>query len=201
MNNFPLTGFPTKGKATCMSLKLKMYGEVVLRERAKEVVEFTDTLADLVKEMYDVMYASYGIGLAAEQVGRTERLFVIDIPPESDVDSKGDRLHPDVKMPMVLINPVIESHSEETEQGTEGCLSFPGISGDIERWSEVNVAFFDEKGTPHAFHAKGLLARAIQHELDHLNGVLFIDRMSPVKKALLEGRLKRLARDTKRNQS
>ena len=73
------------------------------------------------------------------------------------------------------------------------------MSGEIERWSEVDVAFCDETGVSHALHAKGLLARAIQHELDHLNGVLFIDRMSPVKKALLEGRLKRLARDTKRN--
>ena len=182
-----------------MSLKLKMYGEAILRERALEVSEFTEALADLVKEMFDVMYASHGIGVAAEQVGRTERVFVIDIPPESDVDAKGNRLHPEVNMPLVFINPVIEAHSVEMERGAEGCLSFPGMSGEIERWSEVDVAFCDETGVSHALHAKGLLARAIQHELDHLNGVLFIDRMSPVKKALLEGRLKRLARDTKRN--
>jgi peptide deformylase len=194
-----LTEFDTKGKATFMSLKLKMYGEAVLRERALEVTEFTGALAELVKEMIEVMYASHGIGLAAEQVGRTERVFVIDIPPDSDVDANGDRLHPEVQMPLVFINPVIEAHSVEMERGPEGCLSFPGMMGEIERWSEVDVTFCDETGAPHAFRAKGLLARAIQHELDHLNGVLFIDRMSPVKKALLEGRLKRLARDTKRN--
>ena len=184
-----------------MSLELKLYGDSVLRERAIEVSDFSESLNNLVKEMLEVMYASYGIGLAAEQVGRLERVFVIDIPPESDVDKHGTRLHPDVKMPIVFVNPVIESHSEETESGTEGCLSFPGMSGDINRWCEVHVTFNDVDGVKHKLHAKGLLARAIQHELDHLNGVLFIDHMSPVKKMLLDGRLKRLARDTKRKSS
>ena len=184
-----------------MSLELKIYGDSVLRERAVEVSDFSESLNNLVKEMLEVMYASYGIGLAAEQVGRLERVFVIDIPPESDVDKHGIRLHPDVKMPIAFINPVVISHSEETESGTEGCLSFPGMSGDIDRWCEVNVTFNDVYGVKHKLHAKGLLARAIQHELDHLNGVLFIDHMSPVKKMLLDGRLKRLARDTKRKSS
>ena len=184
-----------------MDLELQMYGKTVLRERASEVTKFDEALLELSREMLKVMYAAHGIGLAAEQVGHTKRMFVIDIPAESDVDEKGARLHPAVQMPMVLVNLEIVAHSDEMVQATEGCLSFPGISADIERWTEVEVTYQDETGNAHRLEAKGLLARAIQHELDHLNGVLFIDRMSPVKKALLDGRLKRLARDTKRNQS
>ena len=184
-----------------MDLELQMYGKTVLRERASEVTEFDEALVELSREMLKVMYTAHGIGLAAEQVGHTKRMFVIDIPAESDVDEKGARLHPAVQMPMVLVNLEIVAHSDEMVQATEGCLSFPGISADIERWTEVEVTYQDETGNAHRLEAKGLLARAIQHELDHLNGVLFIDRMSPVKKALLDGRLKRLARDTKRNRS
>ena len=195
---FPLTVWDDEGMLCGMELKLQMYGEKVLRERASEVTVFDEALMALSREMLEVMYAAQGIGLAAEQVGRTERMFVIDIPAESDVDAQGVRLHPEVEMPMVLVNLEIVAHSEETVRGTEGCLSFPGISADIERWSEVEVTYQDEMGKAHRVEAKGLLARAIQHELDHLNGVLFIDRMSPVKKALLEGRLKRLKRETQR---
>ena len=101
-------------------------------------------------------------------------------------------------MPLFLVNPVITNHYEETENGIEGCLSFPGIQSEIERWVEVDAEYMDLEGSPQKIHAKGLLARAIQHELDHLNGVLFIDRMPPTKKILLDGKLKRLAKETKK---
>ena len=182
----------------CMDLQLQFFGTPVLRQRADEVERPTPELHALAEQMLEVMYAERGVGLAAEQVGRTERLFVIDIPPSSDIDERGERENPEVSMPLVCINPVIKSHSEETQRGPEGCLSFPGITADVERWQEIEVSFMDLEGNQVELQAKGLLARAYQHELDHLNGVLFIDHISPVKKALLDSKLKRLAKQTKK---
>ena len=181
-----------------MDLSLQMYGNVILRKKAKEITDFNADLKLLSEKMFDVMYQARGIGLAAEQVGRIERLFIIDIPPSSDMDENGNRENLSVQMPLVFINPVIISHSEETIKGIEGCLSFPGITTEIERWSEVYAEYQDIEGKAQKIHAKGLLSRAIQHELDHLNGVLFIDRMPPMKKLLIDGKLKKLYKKTKK---
>ena len=181
-----------------MQLTLQKFGNPILRQVAEEVKVFNQDLKTLADKMLEIMYQSQGIGLAAEQAGRLERIFVLDIPPTADMSKDGERDNPGISMPLFLVNPVITNHSEETENGIEGCLSFPGIQSEIERWVEVDAEYMDLEGNPQKIHAKGLLARAIQHELDHLNGVLFIDRMPPAKKILLDGKLKRLAKETKK---
>ncbi|MDH3982266.1 MAG: peptide deformylase [Kiritimatiellaceae bacterium] len=181
-----------------MSLSICTYGNPVLREKAVEVMGVTPDLHELVKEMLETMYAEKGVGLAAEQVGRKERLFIIDIPAELDLDENEVRENPAIEMPIVFINPKITAHSETIQTGPEGCLSFPGIYANVERWYEVDAEYIDLQGMPKTLHAKGLLARAIQHELDHLDGVLFVDRMSSVKKVTLKSKLKRLTKQTKK---
>lgn len=180
-----------------MSLPICTYGNPVLRQKAKAVAIVNDGIRALAKEMFATMYKERGVGLAAEQVGRTERMFIIDIPPDSDMDGDGSRENPDVVMPLALINPKITGHTDDVQVGPEGCLSFPDIFANVERWYEVDAEYIDLEGQPRQIHAKGLLARAIQHELDHLDGILLVDRMSHVKKIALSGKLKRLAKETK----
>ena len=170
----------------------------MLRKKADEVESVSGEIHELVKEMLETMYEEHGVGLAAEQVGRTERLFVIDIPPDSDMDENDERENPDVEMPLVCINPKITAKSETIQVGQEGCLSFPDIFANVERAYEVDAEYMDVEGHVKQIHAKGLLARAIQHESDHLDGVLLVDRMSHVKKVALGGKLKRLVKETKK---
>ncbi len=168
-----------------------------MRKKADDVSEITAEIQELAKQMLETMYAGQGVGLAAEQVGRTERIFVVDIPPDSDTDEGGQRENPDVEMPLIFINPRISGHAEDVQVGPEGCLSFPDIFATVERWYEVDAEYVDLDGHARQIHAKGLLARAIQHELDHLNGILLVDRMSPVKKVALSGKLKRLVKESR----
>jgi peptide deformylase len=181
-----------------MSLPVCTYGNPVLRQKAIEVMNIDDDIRALVKEMYETMYKEKGVGLAAEQIGRTERIFVVDIPFEGDLNDQGQRDNPGTEMPIAFINPKITGHGEDIQVGQEGCLSFPGIYATVERWNEVDCQYTDLNGIPQTIHAKGLLARAIQHELDHLDGVLFVDRISQVKKVTLGNKLKRLAKETKK---
>lgn len=180
-----------------MSLPICTYGNPVLRQKAVEVMTIDDDIRALVKEMFQTMHVERGVGLAAEQVGRTERVFIVDIPQEGDVGDDGNRENPGIEMPLVFINPKITGHSDDIQVGPEGCLSFPEIFANVERWYEVDAQYTDLDGVPQTLHAKGLLARAIQHELDHLNGVLLVDRMSHVKKVAINGKLKRLVKKTK----
>ncbi len=181
-----------------MSLAICTYGNPILRKKAEEITDVTGEIHELVKEMLETMYEERGVGLAAEQVGRSERIFVIDIPAESDVDEDGQRENPDVAMPLVFINPQITAHSDDVQVGPEGCLSFPEIFANVERWYEVDAEYMDLEGKVQQVHARGLLSRAIQHELDHLDGILLVDRMSHVKKVALGGKLKRLVKETKK---
>ncbi|MDF7798096.1 peptide deformylase [Pontiellaceae bacterium B1224] len=181
-----------------MSLPICTYGNPILRQRAVEVMSVNDDIRDLAKEMFETMYKEQGVGLAAEQVGRTERMFIVDIPAEGDLGDDGQRENPGIEMPLVFINPKVTGHTEDIQVGPEGCLSFPEIFANVERWYEVDAAYIDLDGIPQTIHAKGLLARAIQHELDHLDGVLLVDRMSNVKKVALSGKLKRLVKETKK---
>lgn len=180
-----------------MSLPICTYGNPVLRKKAVEVTDVNDAIRALSEEMFATMYKERGIGLAAEQVGRTERMFVIDIPADGDVGDDGERENPDVEMPLVFINPRIMGHGDDVQIGQEGCLSFPEIFANVERWYEIDAEYIDLDGNPQTIHAKGLLARAIQHELDHLDGILLVDRMSHVKKVALSGKLKRMVKQTK----
>lgn len=181
-----------------MSLPICTYGNPVLRKKAAEVTDVNDEIRELAQEMFETMYKEKGVGLAAEQVGRTERMFIVDISPDGDVDEDtGERDNPDVEMPLVFINPKITDHTDDVQIGDEGCLSFPEIFARVERWYEVDAEYTDLDGNRQALHAKGLLARAIQHELDHLDGILLVDRMSHVKKVALSGKLKRMVKQTK----
>jgi peptide deformylase len=180
-----------------MSLSICTYGNPVLRKKAVEVRQVDGEIHELAKDMLETMYEERGVGLAAEQVGRTERMFVIDIPTESDVGDDGSRENPGIGMPLVFINPEITGHTEDVQVGPEGCLSFPEIFANVERWYEIDAEYMDLEGKRQTIHAKGLLARAIQHELDHLNGILLVDRMSHVKKVALGGKLKRLVKQSK----
>jgi len=147
------------------------------------------------------MHAANGVGLAAQQVGEALQLTVLDVSLVEDRPSTlkvdGKEVDPKTVMPLALINPEIELHGA-TETGVEGCLSFPEITGDIERAGSVIVRAQTLEGGAIEIEASGFLARAIQHEGDHLNGILFIDRMNSAAKAALSSRLKRLHKETKR---
>lgn len=180
-----------------MSLAIHKYGDGVLREKSQPVQEVDDDLRAVVKDMIQTMREERGVGLAAQQVGRTEALCVVDVPFEYDRDESGVRYNPDVPMPLVLVNPEIAESSSETESADEGCLSFPGIYAPIERPVEITVRFLDARGKPQTLRLRKFVARVVQHEMDHLNGVLLVDRMSALKKIALSGQLKRLKKETR----
>jgi peptide deformylase len=176
------------------------YGDPVLRTKGKRLEAVDDEIRALAADMLETMYEANGVGLAAQQVGRALQLTVIDV---SDAESRpsrmwlaGEEVDPKEHMPLILINPELEL-GEEVEIGTEGCLSFPEITAEIPRALKVKVNAQDLNGNRLEFEAAGLLGRAVQHENDHLNGILFIDRMSSAAKAALAGKLKRLAAESK----
>lgn len=161
-----------------MAAAVCIYGNPVLRTQSERVESVTPEVRALADRMLGIMYSAEGIGLAAEQIGRTEAIFVLDVPPQADVNEEGRPNNPGVNMPLAFINPEIIGASEETAVADEGCLSFPGLYIPVTRPAEVVVRFLDRNGAEQTLNAKGLLARAIQHELDHLNGVLLVDHMS-----------------------
>ena len=172
------------------------FGDPVLRRKATPVSDFDEDIATLAADMFETMYAARGIGLAAQQIGRTENVCIIDIPSDSDADIDGLPLNPEINMPLVLINPAIVESGEDASPFEEGCLSFPDILGNVTRPEWIRVRYQNVQGVEVEWKAVGLLARAVQHELDHLNGVLFIDHMSQVRRMSLAGRLKRLKKET-----
>jgi len=153
-------------------LKVRLLGDPVLREQASNITEITDELRVLAESMFDTMYAEEGVGLAAPQIGISQRLIVVD-PHEDDV------------RPFALINPEIVEFGPQRERGEEGCLSIPGLKDVVERSYRCVVEGLTLEGEKRVIEAEGLLARILQHEIDHLNGVLFIDRVSPLKRKLL----------------
>jgi peptide deformylase len=176
-----------------MKFEIVTFGDPVLRVKATPVADVTADLKRTADGMMEAMHAAEGVGLAAQQVGQTVSLCVIDIPPELDVaEENGPRLNPGVEMPLVMFNPAIVERMGGLVKRDEGCLSFPGIHAAVQRNFEVTVSFVDWKGLKKTLLCRGLLARAVQHELDHLDGVLLVDRMSAVKKISLAGQLKRL---------
>lgn len=182
-----------------MNYTIRTYGNPVLRKKATQISAPGDAIQEMAEKMIAQMHANNGIGLAAEQVGASESICVIDIPPESDLDQDGQPSNPEIGMPLIMINPEITDASEEKIVAEEGCLSFPGLYGKVKRSRSVTVKYLDQFGGLHRDCMHELLARVAQHEIDHLNGILFIDRMSPVKRVSLEGKLKRLKKRTKRN--
>lgn len=174
--------------------KIVKFGNDVLRHKAKPVVAITDELRTLAKDMLESMHAARGVGLAAEQIGREEAVCVIDVPSEVE---KPDCVAANaaVKMPLVLFNPEITA-TEGQQRNEEGCLSFPDISCPITRPNKITVAYTDLQGKRQTATACGLLARAILHETDHLNGILLSDRMSPMQRFAMAGQLRRLQKES-----
>lgn len=184
-----------------MTLQILEYGDPILRAKGKPIENIDDRICELAANMIETMHASNGVGLAAQQIGEALQLTVLDVSLVEDRPSTlkldGKDVDPNAAMPLVLINPEIELRGP-TEVGVEGCLSFPEITGDIERAKSVIVRAQTLDGGTVEIEASGFLARAIQHEGDHLNGILFIDRMNSAAKAALSSRLKRLQKDTRR---
>lgn len=147
-------------------LELHYLGDRVLRQPAKRIAKVDDEIRQLARQMLQTMYSSDGIGLAAPQVGINKQLIVIDLEPDKPEHQ-----------PLVLINPTIKQVSPEICNGQEGCLSIPGVYLDVKRPVWVEIAYKDEMGRPRTIKADGLLARCILHEMDHLNGVVFVDRV------------------------
>jgi peptide deformylase len=155
-----------------MKRDVRLFGDPVLRQKAEKISEITPELRRLIADMFDTMYAEEGVGLAAPQVGVGQRVIVVD--PRLD----------EVK-PFALVNPEIVELSEDTDRDEEGCLSLPGLKDVVERPARVVVAGTNVDGEAQRIDASGLLARVLQHEVDHLDGVLFIDRVSPLKRKMM----------------
>lgn len=166
--------------ATKNPLSLRYYGDPVLRKKAEPVSAPPSETRELVEAMFECLYREAGVGLAAPQVGLSQRIFVIDAADEGSERVK-----------RAFVNPVIVERSG-TMVGEEGCLSIPGIRADVKRAARIAVEATDENGTPFRLEAEGLVSRAIQHETDHLDGVLFVDRLSAIHRKLLEGKLKKV---------
>src|SRR5216110_1665621 len=161
-----------------MILPILQYGDPILRAKGQRIEELDDRIRELAANMIETMHAAHGVGLAAQQIGEAFQLTVLDVSPVEDRPStlklNGEDADPKSAMPLVLINPEIELHGE-MDIGLEGCLSFPEITGDIERAHSVTVRAQNLEGGTIEIEAGKFLARAIQHEHDHLNGILFID--------------------------
>ncbi len=184
-----------------MPLGIVHYNEPILRRKGEKITTFDKALAKLADDMIDTMHAAHGIGLAAQQIGKAIQLCVVDLrDADADFAWQLDGAHPplDLIMPMILVNPIVKivpSCDETTYE--EGCLSFPQIRGEVVRPDALTVKFQDQFGIPHEMACDGLLARCIQHEVDHLNGVLFIERMDKKTRELIDGAVKHLAKQTK----
>ena len=149
-------------------LDIRVLGDPILRQDTRPVAQVTDDLRTLIDDMFLTMHAAKGIGLAAPQVGRSERIAVVDVEGGTQ--------------PLVLVNPEIVSASSSTDKSEEGCLSIPDIFADVERPTSVVVRALDREGRPIEIQASDLLARCLQHEIDHLHGKLFIDHLSVLKR-------------------
>jgi peptide deformylase len=184
-----------------MVLPIVKYGNPVLRQKGTRIEQITPEIEELISDMFETMHAAHGVGLAAQQIGRNLQLTVIDVSTAdkerpSTLELNGKPADVKAFMPVVLINPEIRPYGDPAE-GPEGCLSFPEIYSDIVRPEFVEVHAMGANGEKVSFKAGGLLSRAVQHEVDHLNGILFIDRMASADKRELKPELDELQEQTK----
>jgi len=170
-------------------LPIYTYDHPILRKRLAPVAEFNEELRQLIADMIETMYNAEGIGLAANQVGRDMAMTVIDISGNEEEREKGIE-----SKPLVLINPVIEAYSDEEESSEEGCLSLPDLRADVVRSKGVQVRYIDPDMKEITMEADGLLARVIQHEVDHLHGRYFIERLSSIRRTMLRRHLLEIKR-------
>lgn len=166
-----------------MKLPVYLYGHPVLREVTEDITPDYPDLKELIANMWETMYASEGVGLAAPQIGKSISVVVIDADPVAETfpDCAGKK--------MVLINPQVEVLDGETVTRAEGCLSLPGLSEDVKRVENIRVSYLDEDFQPREDVFTGFLARIVQHECDHLDGMVYIDHVSPIRKQLIRKKL------------
>lgn len=162
--------------------KIEMLGSDVLRQKATAVPAPGPELERLVADMFETMHDAQGIGLAAPQIGLSQRLIVLDVKEEGTA-------------PMALLDPVVVEFAGPSERYEEGCLSIPGVSAHVERPARCVVQATDPAGAPVRVEADGMLARCLQHEIDHLDGILFIDRLSPIKRNMLLRKYRKLSKE------
>lgn len=171
-----------------MRLPVYLYGHPVLRRKCDNIEEPSDELTALVEDMFRTMYESDGVGLAAPQIGKSIRLVVIDGQPVADRCPECEGLK------LTLINPEIEMLEGEQVTRPEGCLSLPGLSEDVKRVERLRLTWRDTDWTEHTREFEGFAARIILHETDHLEGILYVDRISPIRKQLIRNKLNAIAR-------
>jgi peptide deformylase len=182
-----------------MILPIVAYGDPVLKKEAEEIDKQYSGLNQLVEDMFETMYAASGVGLAAPQIGKSIRLFVVDGSPFAEDDAE-DNETPDPKakgmehFKKVFINPIIEEEEGEEWAFNEGCLSIPKIREEVFRKEKVIISYYDENFDFHKDTYDGYAARIIQHEYDHIEGVLFTDHLSPLKRRLLTKRLQNISK-------
>ncbi|MBI4819937.1 MAG: peptide deformylase [Deltaproteobacteria bacterium] len=167
-------------------LDILTYPDPRLAELSKPVVLVDDGTRQLIADMFETMYLNDGVGLAAPQVGVLQRIIVVDVAPREDENGKPT----EARQPVAVVNPAVQSKKGQVSW-EEGCLSVPGLSEEVSRAAEVVVTGLDPQGQPLHIEAKGLLAVCLQHEIDHLDGVLFVDRLSRLKQSLVKKRLKK----------
>ena len=183
-----------------MPLPIVRYNDPVLRKKGARVTAFDAALTALANDMVETMHTAEGIGLAAQQVGRALQLCVVDlggVKKDFTWELDGKKTPLELLMPLALVNPAVTALPSDELLYEEGCLSFPKIRGDVARPDEVRVTYQDLAGVPHTLVCDGLFARCVQHEVDHLNGVLFIDRMAKKVRATLDDQIKTLAKETR----
>ena len=171
-----------------MILPIVAYGDPVLKNEAEEIEQDYSNLDGLIDSMFETMYNAEGVGLAAPQIGRSIRLFIVDASPFEEEE-------PNLKdFKKVFINPIILEEEGKEWTFNEGCLSIPGIREDVQRKPKITVEYYDQKFNLIEESFEGLAARIIQHEYDHIEGVLFTDRINPLKKRLLKGKLNNIVK-------
>lgn len=174
-----------------MILPILSYGAPVLRKEGEDFEENT-SLHKLIDDMFETMYAASGVGLAGPQIGISKRIFVVDGSPFAEPDENGevdDEVLVLKDFKKVFINPIIENESGKLWSFSEGCLSIPGIREEVERKSSIKISFYDENWNFKEESYNGIAARIIQHEYDHIEGILFTDHLNPLKRRLLKGKL------------
>jgi len=174
-----------------MILPIYVYGWPLLRKKSEDITPGYPDLQQLIANMYETMYQAEGCGLAASQVGQNIRLIVIDGSPWADEENPDDMLKTFKK---VLINPVITERTGDEQANEEGCLSFPKIRESVKRPSKIKIEYLDENFQPHSEEYEGMAARIIQHEYDHIEGIFFVDRISPLRRKLITAKLNAIAK-------
>jgi peptide deformylase len=185
-----------------MLLPICKFGNPVLRQKGEPVTTFDASLEKLAADMLDTMRAARGIGLAAQQIGKALQFFVVDLqikPGEKlafDYTFDGKHIPPELLFPLSVANPELEILPDDEWLYSEGCLSFPGLNGDVARQEKARLRYQDSKGVSHEIVCDGLFARCLQHEFDHCQGVLFIDRMEKKDLLKIQTKVKQLKRET-----